>query len=308
MPERGWLGGTPRPAAHFLLSGSLARSISDDWARTYIQNLGEIALVFRADELGPSGGQELGVQVVLKPVAAEGIAVVDFDEQRAAVAGHAEIGGVAGRRIPTGIDAVAWAEEAVRRKDFELADDHVRHALEKCPESPRAGIAAGAVALSLGNAERALRCWNGVMKRTPAYLPLVVGRVADALDALGRRDEAVVLLHKALADNGGADVMEEAVKRLAAWEGLEKAGESVVEMLARRPSLSAFSTMMTLRQKERPDDEETKLLATLLQRHGRRFTKYQCSNCGFLASSFSWHCLGCGAWDSFPPRRIEDVK
>lgn len=200
------------------------------------------------------------------------------------------------------------AEEAVRRKDFELADDHVRHALEKCPESPRAGIAAGAVAFSLGNAERALRCWNGVMKRTPAYLPLVVGRVADALDALGRRDEAVVLLHKALADNGGADVMEEAVKRLAAWEGLEKAGESVVEMLARRPSLSAFSTMMTLRQKERPDDEETKLLATLLQRHGRRFTKYQCSNCGFLASSFSWHCLGCGAWDSFPPRRIEDVK
>ena len=117
-----------------------------------------------------------------------------------------------------------------------------------------------------------------------------------------------MLLHKALADNGGADVMEEAVKRLAAWEGLEKAGESVVEMLARRPSLSAFSTMMTLRQKERPDDEETKLLATLLQRHGRRFTNYQCSNCGVLASSFSWHCLGCGAWDSFPPRRIEDVK
>ena len=115
MPERGWLGGAPRPAAHFLLSGSLARFISDDWARTYIQNLGEIALAFRADELGPSGGQELGVQVVLKPVAAEGIAVVDFDERRAAVAGHAEIGGVAGRRIPTGIDAVAWAEEAVRR-------------------------------------------------------------------------------------------------------------------------------------------------------------------------------------------------
>ena len=35
---------------------------------------------------------------MLKPVAAEGIAVVDFDEQCAAVAGHAEIGGVAGRR------------------------------------------------------------------------------------------------------------------------------------------------------------------------------------------------------------------
>lgn len=200
------------------------------------------------------------------------------------------------------------AEEAVRRKDFELADDHVRHALEKCPGARRAGIAAGAVALALGNVERALHCWTDVMNRTPAYLPLVIGRIADAMDALGRRDEAVVLLHKALADNGCADVMEEAVRRLAAWEGLEKTEQNVVSMLARRPSLSAFSTMMTLRQKERPEDEETKLLATLLQRHGRRFAKYQCSNCGFLASSFSWHCLGCGAWDSFPPKRIEDIK
>lgn len=59
-------------------------------------SLGEITLIFWADKLGPSGGQELCVQVVLKPVAAEGIAVVDLDEQRAAVAGYAEIGGVAG--------------------------------------------------------------------------------------------------------------------------------------------------------------------------------------------------------------------
>ncbi len=200
------------------------------------------------------------------------------------------------------------AEEAVRRKDFELADDHVRHALEKCPTSARAGITAGAVALALGNGERALRLWNEVMTRTPQYTPLVIGRMADALNAQGQQQEALALLHKALADNGGIDVMEEAINRIANWEGMDAAKASMVTLLASHPSLSAFSTLMTLRQKENPADEQTKLLSTLLQRHSRRFAKYQCTRCGFLASSFSWHCLGCGAWDSFPPRRLEDTK
>lgn len=200
------------------------------------------------------------------------------------------------------------AEEAVRRKDFELADDHVRHALEKCPTSPRAGIAAGAVAIVLGRTERALNLWNDVMTHTPEYLPLVVGRVADALNAQNRQADALALLHKALVENGGIDVMEEAVSRIAAWEGTDAALQSVLAQLAGHPSLSAFSTLMTLRQKENPGDEQTKLLSALLQRHARRFTKYQCRRCGFLASSFSWHCLGCGAWDSFPPHRLEDAK
>lgn len=200
------------------------------------------------------------------------------------------------------------AEEAVRRKDFELADDHVRRALEKCPTSARAGIAAGAVALALGNTERALRLWDEVMTNMPQYVPLVIGRVADALNAQGQQQEALVLLHRALAENGGIDVMEEAINRIANWEGMEAAKESMVTLLASHPSLSAFSTLMTLRQKENPADEQTKLLSTLLQRHSRRFAKYQCTRCGFLASSFSWHCLGCGAWDSFPPRRLEDSK
>ena len=49
-------------------------------------------------------------------------------------------------------------------------------------------------------------------------------------------------------------------------------------------------------------------MASLLQRYSRRLSRYQCATCGFLASSISWHCLGCGAWDSFPPRRLEDAK
>lgn len=200
------------------------------------------------------------------------------------------------------------AEAAVRRKDLNLADAHVRSALEKSPDVPRANILAGAVAAAMGNTERALALWTGVMEKEPAYLPLVVGKIADQLTASDRRDEAIDLLHQALARSSVIDVMEECVTRIAALEGNDAAQAAVVKILASHPSLSAFSTLMTLREKENPADEQTKLLSTLLQRHSRRLSRYQCSKCGFLASSFSWHCLGCGAWDSFPPRRLEDAK
>jgi lipopolysaccharide biosynthesis regulator YciM len=34
--------------------------------------------------------------------------------------------------------------------------------------------------------------------------------------------------------------------------------------------------------------------------------RYRCAACGFEANRHFWHCPGCQAWDSFPPRRIEE--
>lgn len=200
------------------------------------------------------------------------------------------------------------AETAVRRKNLELADEHVRNAVMKCPTSVRANVLAGAVSAALGERERALAIWTDVMEQHPDYLPLVVGKIADAMLDAGEKNEAIALLHHALAESSGIDVMEECINRIAALEGNAVAASSVVGILSEHPSLSAFSTLIALRLKENPGDQQTKLLSTLLQRHSRRLARYQCAKCGFLASNFSWHCLGCGAWDSFPPRRLEDAK
>ena len=200
------------------------------------------------------------------------------------------------------------AEGAVRAKNLKLADEYAKSALEKQPESPRANITAGAVAAALGDGERALALWTDVMTTSPQYLPLVIGRIADGLVAARRQSEAVELLHQAPAGSASIDVMAEAVSRIASLEGNEAAQQSVLQFLAGHPSLSAFASLTALRQKDNPDDEQLKLMASLLQRYSRRLSRYQCAKCGFLASSFSWHCLGCGAWDSFPPRRLEDAK
>jgi lipopolysaccharide biosynthesis regulator YciM len=200
------------------------------------------------------------------------------------------------------------ADNAMRRKDLELANEYIQKALEVKPELPRPNITAGDIAAAAGDLQKALERWRFVMKKTPDYTALVIGRIADALDKLGRRSEALALLHEALAGSESIDLMEAAVTRIAQWQGSADAQHTVEAILSRHPTLSGFSLLSTLREKEHPESGEDKLLASLLQRHSRRLARYQCRKCGFLASSFVWHCLACGSWDSFPPRRLEDSK
>jgi lipopolysaccharide biosynthesis regulator YciM len=35
--------------------------------------------------------------------------------------------------------------------------------------------------------------------------------------------------------------------------------------------------------------------------------RYRCAACGFEARNYFWQCPGCQGWDTYPPRRIEDL-
>lgn len=199
-------------------------------------------------------------------------------------------------------------EGALRAKRLDEARLLVEQVDAYSSATPRVGFCAGAVRLAEGDAQGAADAWRRTVEAYPDYLPVIVGQFADALAKMGDRAGAVALLKDACDTSRTIDAMEAALSRIAAWEGAPAAEAIAVKMLQAHPSLSAFNALVQLKSKANPGDEQTKLLAGLLGRHARRFSRYQCSKCGFLASNFSWHCLGCGSWDSFPPRRIEDIK
>lgn len=198
------------------------------------------------------------------------------------------------------------AQIAVRQKALPLAQEYLQRALEKWSTSPRANISMGLVRLAQGDQDGALACWDEVVKNTPDYLPLVIGQIADVMDAKGEREKAIHLLQTALSGPVTTDTMQAALKRLAQWVGTPVALECVRKLLHERPTLAAFSAMINLRLKDNPQDKETELLSQLLEAQSKKESRYQCEKCGFLASSFSWHCLGCGSWDSFPPYRVNE--
>lgn len=50
------------------------------------------------------------------------------------------------------------------------------------------------------------------------------------------------------------------------------------------------------------------LVRSLIQRHTQRLGRYACRACGFRAKRFYWQCPGCNAWETYLPKRLEELE
>ncbi len=50
------------------------------------------------------------------------------------------------------------------------------------------------------------------------------------------------------------------------------------------------------------------LLRSLIHKHTQRLDRYSCKVCGFEARHFYWQCPGCSSWETYEPRRLEEMK
>jgi len=199
------------------------------------------------------------------------------------------------------------AEKALAAKDEEGARNHLEQALKINRKSVRAAILAGDLAARRGEGEEAISHWRGVGEMNPEYLPLVAGRLADALDAAGRRAEALNFLRRSLLDHPSIDLLDIAHARVAAWESPPAAEALLRDELQRHPSLLGFERLLASRAAAAFGDAPVEQLRTLIQAQARKLARYRCSRCGFRAREFHWQCPGCTSWDSYPPRRIEEL-
>ncbi|MFT0547944.1 lipopolysaccharide assembly protein LapB [Allopusillimonas ginsengisoli] len=55
-------------------------------------------------------------------------------------------------------------------------------------------------------------------------------------------------------------------------------------------------------------DADLGLLRSLLHKHTQRLDRYACRVCGFEARHFYWQCPGCNSWETYEPRRLEEIK
>jgi lipopolysaccharide assembly protein B len=199
------------------------------------------------------------------------------------------------------------AEQALGRKDADTAQRHLEQALKINRKSVRAAILAGDLAASRGDAAAATGHWRQVEEISPEYLPLVAARLADAMDAAGQRIEALNFLRRSLLDYPSIDLLDIAQARVARWEGAAAAETLLRDELQRHPSLLGFERLLAARAAAARGDAQLEQLRGLIQAQARRLARYRCSKCGFRAREFHWQCPGCTQWDSYPPRRIEEL-
>ena len=199
------------------------------------------------------------------------------------------------------------AAGALERGRFDQAQQAIDEALAANRKSVRALILAGDLEMKQGRRDEALRQWQRVEAASPEHVPLIAGRLTDALDASGERAAALNWLRRALLDTPSIDLLDVAQKRVAEWEGRAAAEALVSEELRRHPSLLGFERLLETRVGTSKDDGELQLLAGLLRGQTRKLARYRCTRCGFRAREYHWNCPGCTGWDTYPPRRIEEL-
>ena len=74
--------------------------------------------------------------------------------------------------------------------------------------------------------------------------------------------------------------------------------------------LTSISTPLRLRSCRRitPRLAELSMVKSLVGGYAQKLARYQCSHCGFKAKQFYWQCPGCSQWESYAPRRTEELS
>jgi lipopolysaccharide biosynthesis regulator YciM len=200
------------------------------------------------------------------------------------------------------------AEQAIAAGDLDRAGAQLEAALQAHRESVRAAILAGDVASRRGRRADAIGHWLHIVAEAPEYAPLVTDRLVAALDAEARRPEALALLRRSLLEYPSIDSLDQGFRWIRDWEGAAAAETLLRDELKRHPSLLGFERLLAIRSGQVAADPEFALLRGLIQAQAQKMARYRCNRCGFRSREFYWNCPGCSDWDSYPPRRIEELE
>ena len=202
------------------------------------------------------------------------------------------------------------AEDELVHTNPDAAMNMLEKALATDRKSVRANILLGDVYLAKGDVEAALLAWRRVEHQSVPHAALVAQRLLDGYQAVGRMKEGLNLLRAYQAEAPSIDLLEVVFKAVLELEGVEAANQLVSDELRRTPTLLGLDKFLEARMINAPAEirPELSVVKTLVHSYTQKLARYQCTHCGFKARQFYWHCPGCNHWETYPPRRTEELN
>jgi lipopolysaccharide biosynthesis regulator YciM len=202
------------------------------------------------------------------------------------------------------------ADDALVRTDLAEAMALLDKALHADRNSVRATMLLGDVLLARGEPEAAITTWKRVEQQSVPHVALVAGRLMDGYRRVGRPQEGVNLLRSYLAEASSIDLIEVVFKAVIELDGVDAAKQLVIDELRRNPTLLGLDKLLEARLMDAPAHiwEELSMVKNLIHGYTTKLARYQCGQCGFKARQYYWQCPGCNNWETYPPRRTEELN
>ncbi|MES2260751.1 MAG: lipopolysaccharide assembly protein LapB [Pseudomonadota bacterium] len=202
------------------------------------------------------------------------------------------------------------AQDALVQMHPDEALSLLEQALQTDRTCVRATILIGDAKLAQGDIEVALATWRRVEQQSVPHVALVAQRLMDGYRKVGRPHEGVSLLKSYLEQASSIDLLEVVFKAVIELDGVEAVKHLVSDELRRTPTLLGLDKLLEARMMDAPAGllSELSLVKNLVHGYTQKLARYQCSHCGFKARQFYWHCPGCSKWETYPPRRTEELN
>jgi lipopolysaccharide biosynthesis regulator YciM len=196
------------------------------------------------------------------------------------------------------------AREAVQQGDTIKATQLLNTAIQATPEAARPRILLGQLQLSQGQAAQAFETLSVLFERADVAAPLAAASLVKAAQAAHLSETASQILKAHYDKQPCIDVLD-AITTLTADLAKEASHQRYLDHLNQHASLMAATRWLI------DENSATNPLPApvqkALEQAIRPLARYRCAACGFEAKEHFWHCPGCQAWDSYPPRRIEEL-
>ena len=193
---------------------------------------------------------------------------------------------------------------------FEEARRELDLAQGAAPAHPRPSLLRGEAAMAEGDAEAAIASWRELARGNPAFVSLIAQGWLEAHRQVGRIDDGIDALEAIHRDHPSVDAFAALVAARAARDGDAQALAWAGRSLRGSPSLLGLDRMLELQARlaEGDDKAGVELIRQLIHAQARRLSRYVCNHCGFKARQFYWNCPGCNRWDTYAPKRSEELE
>jgi lipopolysaccharide biosynthesis regulator YciM len=198
------------------------------------------------------------------------------------------------------------ARELNAQGDATGAAQLLHNAIAEAPDAPRPRLLLGQLQLNQGQAAEAYASLSQLFESGSVAAPLAAASLVRAAQVANLAPAALKLLQQHYAQSPCIDVMDAIVaveKSVANSEVLVR--QRYIDHLNKQPSLLAASRWLA--GADLGNDDTRLPVQKALEQASRPLARYRCAACGFEAKEHFWHCPGCQAWDSYPPRRVEEL-
>ncbi len=197
------------------------------------------------------------------------------------------------------------AHACVLAQDLDGAQALLEKAHAIAPQVDRPRLDLAFLHERMGQKAQAYEALAGLIQDGSLVTPLAAPALARLALQLERERDAAQVLDASYGRQVSLDVLDARLSLLPSSPQDDAAQNLLLGHLRQESSLIAAERWLQL--EHAAGRLQMAPIEQAIEKATRPLRKYRCAACGFETLHHYWNCPGCQAWDSYPPRRIEEL-